>query len=70
MTELVEMTQILSNMSTDTYMRCKYALLLSSSEHQETNAFFKKLFSLTDRHRPLGIGINGKDDERGVKHNV
>ena len=60
MKELVEMIQILQKMSTDTYMQCKYALLLASMEHQETKAFLEKLFSLTDNRRPLRIEMKGE----------
>lgn len=61
MKELIEMTQILQGMSTDTYMQCKYALLLASMGHQETKIFLEKLFSLADGRRPLCIGMNCND---------
>ena len=59
MREVVEMAQTLLKMSTDTYMCCKYILLLSSKEDKEVNAFFTTLFNLTDKYRPLHIGMRG-----------
>lgn len=55
MKEIIEMTQILLQMQTDTYMQCKYILQAVSMEHQGTNNFVNKLFSFTDSHRPLLI---------------
>ena len=58
MKEIVEITRMLSEMSTDTYQRCKYTMLaVSRGELGSTEDFAQKLFSLTDRHRPLQIGM-------------
>lgn len=57
MKEIVEMTQTLLAMRTDTYMLCKYTLLLVSRDHPGTKKFVEKLFNFTDRKRPLLIGM-------------
>jgi hypothetical protein len=51
MKEVVEMTQVLLEMSTDTYLKCKYALI----EHKGTQNFINELFKFTDKRRPLLI---------------
>lgn len=55
MKEIIEMIQILLEMSTDTYLKCKYIFLAVSTEHQGTHNFINKLFELTDKRRPLSI---------------
>lgn len=49
------MVQILLEMSTYTYTKCKYTLLSVSVSHHGTHNFMNKLFEYTDRHRPLLI---------------
>ena len=55
MKEVVEMTQVLLEMSTDTYLKCKYALMAVSAEHKGTQNFINELFKFTDKRRPLLI---------------
>jgi len=57
MKEIIGMIQILPGMGTDTYLKCKYVLLASSMERPNVNAFFKVLFEVADRKRPLLIGM-------------
>ena len=57
MKEIVEMTQILLEMQTDTYMMCKYTMQAVSRDSQQMEAFVNKLFSLIDSRRPLLIGM-------------
>lgn len=57
MEEIKMMIQILSEMSTDSYLQCKYVLMAVSRERPRVEDFTKKLFNLTDRRRPLQIGI-------------
>ena len=44
-------------MSTDTYLKSKYTLLADSRGQQNVEEFTRRMFSLTDRHRPLQIGM-------------
>jgi len=53
--EVIEMTQILLEMGTDTYTKCKYILLSVSAGHQGTHNFINELFEYTDGHRPFLI---------------
>lgn len=55
MKEVIEMIQVLLEMHTDTYLRCKYTLLAVSRKQQCAEDFVIKLFSLTDSRRPLLI---------------
>lgn len=57
MKKVIEMTQILTDMDADAYMQCKYMLLVVSNRHNGMNHLVKVLFSLTDEHRPLCIGM-------------
>lgn len=57
MREIIEMVQILQGMGTDTYLQCKYTFLAGSRERQWVEDFTRKLFSVTDSHRPLQIGM-------------
>lgn len=57
MKEIIEMIQILSEMGTDAYTECKYILLSVSAGHQGTHNFMDKLFEVTDRYRPISIGM-------------
>ena len=58
MKQIVEMTRMLSEMSTETYQRCKYTMLVvSRGKPGSTEDFVQKLFSLTDSRRPLQIGM-------------
>ncbi len=59
MKEIMEMKQILLEISTDTYLKCKYMFLASSREYPAGNTFFKVLFGITDRERPLLIEMKG-----------
>lgn len=52
---IIEMIQILLEMGTDTYTKCKYILLLVSAGHQGMHNFMNKLFEAADRHRPFLI---------------
>lgn len=61
MREVIEMAQILLEMSTDTYLKSKYALLAVSSKHPGDKAFFDVLFDRIDKKRRLLI-----EDKRGV----
>ena len=55
MKEIIEMVQILSEMGTDTYLKCRYIFLAVSTEHQGMHDFINKLFELTDKRRPRSI---------------
>ena len=44
MKEVIEMKQVLLEIGTDTYLKCKYMFLTSSREEPTVNAFFKVLF--------------------------
>lgn len=55
MREVIEMAQILLEMSTDTYLKSKYTLLAVSSKHPEDKVFFDVLFDRIDKKRPLLI---------------
>lgn len=57
MKEIIGMIQILSGIGTDTYLKCKYMLLVVSIEHKETHEFINKLFEIADRRRPPLIGM-------------
>lgn len=57
MKEIIEMIQILLEMGTDAYTECKYILLSVSAGQQRTHNFMNKLFEVTDRYRPLLIGM-------------
>lgn len=57
MKDIIEMMQILLEIGTDAYMECKYILLSVNAGHQGTHNFMNKLFEVTDRHRPLTIGM-------------
>lgn len=57
MKEVIEMTQTLLEMGTDTYMKCKYMLLSVSQGEPKMKAFFEVLFERTDRKRPMLIGM-------------
>lgn len=59
MKEVIEMKQVLLEIGTDTYLKCKYMFLASSREEPTVNAFFKVLFGITDRERPLLIEMRG-----------
>lgn len=52
MKEIIEMIQVLLEMRTDTYLKCKYIFLAVSTEHQGTYDFISKLFEFTDKGRP------------------
>lgn len=56
MKEIMEMLQILHDMGTDTYLKCKYAMQAVSRE-DNTEDFVSKLFTVADRHRPALIGM-------------
>ena len=53
--EIIDMVQILSEMGTDTYLKCRYVFLAVSTEHQGMHDFINKLFELTDKRRPQSI---------------
>lgn len=59
MKKVIEMMQILTEMDADTYMQCKYILLVVSKGRNSMNHLVRTLFSLTDDHRPLCIGMKG-----------
>lgn len=59
MTEIIEMVQVLLDMRTDTYLQCKYTMLAVSADNPNLADFTKRLFRLTDRRRPLLIGMKG-----------
>lgn len=58
MKEIIEMLQILHEMGTDTYLQCKYAMQ-TVSRGNSTEKFVEKLFIVTDKHRPVLIGMKG-----------
>lgn len=65
MKEIIEMARMLLEMDTDTYLRCKYAMLVvSRGEPGPMEDFARKLFSLTDSRRPLQIGEDRKADKQ------
>lgn len=57
--ELQEMAIILMEMGIDTYLKCKYMILSDALIHSSPDVvnFFKKIFSIADRNRPLLIGM-------------
>lgn len=55
MKEVIEMTQTLLEMGTDTYMECKYMFLSLGQGCKNARAFYEMLFEMTDRKRPLLI---------------
>lgn len=55
MEEIIDTIQVLCEMGTDTYMECKYTLLVVSRQHPAVNDFMKELFRLADQRRPLII---------------
>lgn len=55
MKEIIKMVQVLLEMGTDEYEKCKYAFLVGGQEFPNLNAFFKTLFEVTDEKRPLSI---------------
>ncbi len=55
MKEVIEMTQTLLEMSEDTYLKCKYTLMLVSTEDLKLQNFINKLFRFVDKRRPLLI---------------
>ncbi len=57
MKEIMEMTQTLLGMGTDTYTKCKCMVLAVSRKEPKMKAFFEILFERTDRKRPLLIGM-------------
>lgn len=58
MKEIIEILRILHEMSTDTYLQCKYTMQAASKE-SSTKRFVNKLFIVADRHRPALIGMKG-----------
>ncbi len=59
MKETMEMMQVLRGMGADTYAGCKYMVLAESRDCPDLNAFYKLLFGLVDRERPLLIEMRG-----------
>lgn len=57
MKEIIEMAQALLEMDINTYMKCKYTLQTVSKYNPKLNNFINVLFSLTDKGRPLLIGM-------------
>ena len=57
--QVIEMIQMLLEMSTDIYLQFKYTMQAVSKGHHTTDKFVDKLFSLTDERRPLLIGMKG-----------
>ncbi len=53
MKETMEMMQVLRGMGADTYAGCKYMVLAESRDCPDLNAFYRLLFGLVDRERPL-----------------
>lgn len=56
MEEISEMSNILTKLSLDKYMMCKYAIL-SKCNSCESKHFFTKLFEVTDKRRPKLLEI-------------
>lgn len=56
--EIVELVNILTEMSLDTYMRCKYTIL-AACKHDGSLYFFTKLFALVDKRRPKLLEMKG-----------
>lgn len=52
MKEIMELTQVLLEMGTDTYEQCRYMFLASRVEHPNIRGFLDILFEMTDRKRP------------------
>lgn len=57
MKEIIEMVQILSEMGTDTYLKCKYTMQAVSRDQKRVEDLIDKLFHITDSRRPLQIGM-------------
>lgn len=53
------MTQILLELGTDTYIKCKHMFLAASLECPSTKAFLEMLFEKVDDKRPLFIEMKG-----------
>lgn len=58
MQEIIEMLKILTELSFDGYMMCKYAIM-SKCHDYESEYFFTKLFEVAERRRPKMIEMKG-----------
>ena len=56
MQEIIELLKILTELSFDGYMMCKYAIM-SKCHDYESEYFFTELFKVAERHRPKLIGM-------------
>lgn len=54
---VTESAAALLKMDVDTYNRVKITLLSYQSEYDACREYLQKLFTFTDRHRPLLIGM-------------
>lgn len=55
---IVEMVNILTGLSVDTYVKCKY-IIMSSSRSSDSKLLFAKIFEVTDRRRPKLLEMKG-----------
>lgn len=56
--EIEEMLNILIEMGADTYLKYKL-MILSVAVSQGTRNFFKDIFTVADKHRPLLLEMKG-----------